>query len=92
MLYLLLICRIWEGFGAGKVTNNTIIGTSVTVDVQYIGCEQLFIEKETNMDDTVLKEKRIYNDNLLIRVERYRKKKDGEGYELSISWDIEYQD
>lgn len=70
----------------------TIIGTSVTVDVQYIGCEQLFIEKETNMDDTVLKEKRIYNDNLLIRVERYRKKKDGEGYELSISWDIEYQD
>lgn len=44
------------------------------------------------MDDTVLKEKRIYNDNLLICVERYRKKKDGEGYELSISWDIEYQD
>lgn len=68
-----------------------IIGTSVIVDVKRIGNEQFFIEKENNKQEAVLKQKRLYNDNnLLIRVEWYRKEK--ESNKLSLAWDIEYHD
>lgn len=68
-----------------------VIGTSVIVDVKRIGNEQFFIERENNKQEAVLKQKRIYNDNnLLIRVERYRKEK--ESNKLSLAWDIEYHD